>query len=151
VWERSFIRRFYFFTNHVSRIMLFICQASRKYTYTNTLGITIQYIIVSRMNNLNSVFHYDEYRIVKTVWVTRIGFNRTTPVFWNVLFFSSIRNGKLMAIGDHIGLPDDVSVGFVIGMYIASCAQTYFTFVLLYFAVFCIVYIMIYIYIHMVE
>lgn len=51
-----------------------------------------------------------------------------------------------MAIGDHIGLPDDVSVGFVIGMYIASCAQTYFTFVLLYFAVFCIVYIMIYIY-----
>lgn len=26
------------------------------------------------------------------------------------------RNGKLMAIGDRIGLPDDVSVGYVIGM-----------------------------------
>jgi len=27
------------------------------------------------------------------------------------------RNGKLMAIGDRIGLPDDVSVGYVIGVY----------------------------------
>lgn len=31
-----------------------------------------------------------------------------------VLFFD-YRNGKLMAIGDRIGLPDDVSIGYVIG------------------------------------
>lgn len=32
-----------------------------------------------------------------------------------VLFFY-YSNGKLMAIGDRIGLPDDVSVGYIIGM-----------------------------------
>jgi len=31
-------------------------------------------------------------------------------------FFIYHRNGKLMAIGDRIGLPDDVSVGYVIGI-----------------------------------
>lgn len=67
-------------------------------------------IIVSWKNNLNSVYTY-------TFMHTK---SLNLSFFFYVSYFRYpffCRNGKLMAIGDRIGLPDDVSVGYVIGSY----------------------------------